>query len=118
MLSITDRLLRHSMASGVSGVTVSTPSAAGGDLSLLLGAPAVSASFSRCWEEDLEPALGCAGAMPAAAGCCRRPKLMLRCCWPLRALRLNEGGAVRGSAAVMPPLARGLQPWPPRGAAG
>ena len=57
-MSITDLLDRHSTASGVSGVTESTPSALGGDLSLVEGAPAVSASFSRCCELDLP-------AMPA-----------------------------------------------------
>ena len=47
MLSMTERRLRHSIASGVSGVTVSVPSATGGPFSLVLGPPAVSASRSR-----------------------------------------------------------------------
>lgn len=49
MVSTTDFLLRHSMASAVSGVTESTPSATGGPLSFAVGAPAVSASRSRAW---------------------------------------------------------------------
>lgn len=42
---MTERRERHSMASGVSGVTESTPS---GPFSLLLGPPAVRASFNLC----------------------------------------------------------------------
>lgn len=52
MRSTTDLRLRHCMASAVSGVTLSTPSATGGPLSLLLGPPAVRASRSRVLLDD------------------------------------------------------------------
>ena len=68
---MTDRLLRHSMASGVSGVTERTPSGTGAPLSLLVGPPAVSASFSR-WDMllPLAPVVLFAGASRAVC-CCR-----------------------------------------------
>ena len=50
MTSITDCLLRHSTASGVSGVTLSTPSATGGPFSLVPGPPAIRASRSLAWD--------------------------------------------------------------------
>lgn len=49
MRSTTDCLLLHSIASAVSGVTESTPSATGGPFAAA-GAPAVSASRRRACE--------------------------------------------------------------------
>lgn len=72
MLSTTDFLLRHSIASAVSGVTDSTPSATGGPLSFVLGPPAVSASRSRACEllELLDDMAWATAAAPAEAGTC------------------------------------------------
>lgn len=61
MRSTTDLRLRHSIASAVSGVTLSTPSDRGGPLSLLLGAPAVRASRSRVLLDDEDMAGETAG---------------------------------------------------------
>jgi hypothetical protein len=80
MPSTTDFLLRHSIASAVSGVTERTPSATGGPLSLVEGPPAVSASRSRACEllellDDMAP-LYCRQVMAGAGlGACggRRP---------------------------------------------
>lgn len=70
MRSTTDLRLLHSMASAVSGVTLSTPSATGGPLSLLLGPPAVRASRSLVLleDEDMAGRAAAPGASPRAPG--------------------------------------------------
>ena len=78
MPSTTDVLLRHSIASAVSGVTERTPSATGGPLSLVEGPPAVSASLSRACEllELLDDMAACRpsdGRGRRWAGCLWRP---------------------------------------------
>ena len=79
MLSTTEVLLRHSIASGVSGVTASTPSATGGPLSLVLvGPPAVRASRRRAAADDLLPAaLEDMAAWLEAMGLCQASLLPL-----------------------------------------
>ena len=71
MLSTTEVLLLHSIASAVSGVTESTPSGAGGLLAAA-GPPAVSASRSLACEllELLEDMAQAAATPPGAQSCC------------------------------------------------
>ena len=86
MPSTTDFLLRHSIASAVSGVTERTPSATGGPLSLVEGPPDVRASLSRACEllellDDMAP-LYCRQVMAGAGlGACgdRRPAASDQC---------------------------------------
>lgn len=99
MRSTTLWRLRHSIASGVSGVTASTPSAVGGPLLLSGCPPAARASLSRAWlvlelDEDMP---GARGAVPAPGVSSSRfgrkwlaPALLLRAHLPIK---VTAGGA-------------------------